>query len=251
MSTFFSLFSVADIAAMVSFLVAWSTYHFLVERTDAGRKSLNRIMNGRRLDWMEEMGARDVRIADAAINASLQNGTAFFASTSLFALGGAASLLRATDDILKVFSDLPFALATSRSQWEIKVLGLMIILGYAFFKFSWSYRLFNYTAIMIGATPTAKSPDATARKLAAMRAGCMNIVAGSHFSRGQRAFFFALAYLGWFVSPYVLIATTGLTLWAMWSRQFSSDARRAALMQLPLSATDENAANLESDLNLE
>ena len=25
--------------------------------------------------------------------------------------------------------------------------------------------------------------------------------AGRHFNRGQRAFFFALGYLGWFVSP--------------------------------------------------
>ena len=30
--------------------------------------------------------------------------------------------------------------------------------------------------------------------------------AGRHFNRGQRAFFFALGYLGWFVSPWVLFA---------------------------------------------
>ena len=36
----------------------------------------------------------------------------------------------------------------------------------------------------------------------------MNVVAAHHFNRGQRAFFFALAYLGWFVSGYVLIAST-------------------------------------------
>ena len=36
----------------------------------------------------------------------------------------------------------------------------------------------------------------------------MNVVAGHHFNLGQRAFFFALAYLGWFVSGYALIVST-------------------------------------------
>ncbi len=39
-------------------------------------------------------------------------------------------------------------------------------------------------------------------------------------------FFFALAYLGWFVSAYVLFATTAMVLTVMWQRQFASDARR-------------------------
>jgi len=33
----------------------------------------------------------------------------------------------------------------------------------------------------------------------------MNVVAAHHFNRGQRALFFALTYLGWFVSGYVLM----------------------------------------------
>ena len=37
----------------------------------------------------------------------------------------------------------------------------------------------------------------------------MNAVAGKHFNRGQRAFFFSLAYLGWFVSAYLFIGGDG------------------------------------------
>ena len=48
----------------------------------------------------------------------------------------------------------------------------------------------------------------------------MNAVAGKHFNRGQRAFFFSLAYLGWFVSPYLFIAATAGVLYVMWRRQF-------------------------------
>jgi uncharacterized membrane protein len=51
--------------------------------------------------------------------------------------------------------------------------------------------------------------------------------AGRHFNRGQRAFLFALGYLGWFISPWVLIATTLAIVVVMWRRQFDSDAYRA------------------------
>jgi uncharacterized membrane protein len=51
--------------------------------------------------------------------------------------------------------------------------------------------------------------------------------AGRHFNRGQRAFFFALGYLGWFVSPWVLFVTTALVVIVTWRRQFASDAWRA------------------------
>jgi len=43
---------------------------------------------------------------------------------------------------------------------------------------------------------------------------------GRHFNRGQRAFFFALGYLGWFVSPWVLFVATALVVVVIWRRQF-------------------------------
>ena len=110
--------------------------------------SLSSQMNAQRMLWMEQMSHREVRIVDTAVMASLQNGTAFFASTSLIMLGGAAALLRSTDDVLKVFADLPFGLVTARGLWELKIIGLVMIFGYAFFKFSWAYRLFNYLSLI-------------------------------------------------------------------------------------------------------
>ena len=51
--------------------------------------------------------------------------------------------------------------------------------------------------------------------------------AGRHFNRGQRAFFFALGYLGWFVGPIVFMVTTAAVVVVMWRRQFASDSLRA------------------------
>ena len=93
--------------------------------------------------------------------------------------------------------------------WEIKCVGLILIFIYAFFKFAWSYRLFNYVAILLGAMPPASQRDTRGGRspCACARRGCSR-PPGRHFNRGQRAFFFALGYLGWFVSPWVLLVTT-------------------------------------------
>ena len=58
----------------------------------------------------------------------------------------------------------------------------------------------------------------------------MNVVAGGHFNRGQRAFFFALGYLGFFISPWLLMTTSVGVAYILWQRQFTSDSRRAAVL---------------------
>jgi uncharacterized membrane protein len=88
---------------------------------------------------MQQMLGREVRMVDAQIIAALQNGTAFFASTSLIAVGGALTLMRSTTDILKVVAALPFGIEMTAEQWEAKTVGLAVIFVYAFFKFAWSY----------------------------------------------------------------------------------------------------------------
>jgi uncharacterized membrane protein len=223
------LFNWADILALAAFVAAWLAYHVTVERTPAGTRSLNTLMNRYRFQWMEQMAHRENRIVDTTIMASLQSGTAFFASTALIAIGGVLALLQSADVVVTIVGELPIGETTTRAAWEVKVIGLAVIFVYAFFKFSWSYRLFNYAAILLGAVPILHSSNEPEVLAAARRAAAMNAVAGRHFNRGQRAFFFALAYLGWFISAYVLMATTAAVLYVMWRRQFMSDAREAVL----------------------
>lgn len=224
--------SAADSVGLAFFLGVWILYRFLNEHGLGKSASLSVLMNEHRMGWMRAMSQRDTRIADASIMSSLQNGAAFFASTSLILLGGAAAMMRAADDVLRVFADLPFGLTVTRGTWELKVIGLAFIFGYAFFKFAWAYRLFIYASILLGATPGPEFPDAQARDRAARRAGYMTIDAGLHFAKGLRSFYFAFAYIGWFVSPYVLIATTAAIFVIVMRRQFFS-AARASLTREP------------------
>ena len=225
-------FSPLDLAGLLFFVCAWVGYALAVQRRRGDKLSLSQIMNRQRRAWTEQMISRDNRVVDTTINASLQNGTAFFASTSLIALGSVLTLSRSSDDVLTLFGSLPFGAITSRTTWEIKVAGLAVVFVYAFFKFAWAYRLFNYGAILIGAVPPRGSgASLDEMRRAARRAAAMNVAGGSHFAKGQRAFLFALAYLGWFVSAPVLMAATAGVVFVMWRRQFASRIRSQLLRE--------------------
>src|SRR5437867_4527736 len=138
-----------DIAAVAFFVVEWLIYGFTLEHTAYGRDSLSARMNRFREVWVRNMLDREARMVDMQIMASLQNGTAFFASTSLIAIGGGLALLRATSDALAVLGALPIDLSPSPALWEIKCVGLMLVFIYAFFKFAWAYRPFHYATILL------------------------------------------------------------------------------------------------------
>jgi uncharacterized membrane protein len=220
------LFTPLDLIGLACFVAAWAVYAIVIELTPHGRSGLNARMDRYREIWMRRMLAREMRMVDMQIMASLQTGTAFFASTSLIAIGGALTLIRSTDEIQSVVAALPFGIQATRGLWEAKTIGLVVVFAYAFFKFAWSYRLYAYVAILLGAMPFPAEKDTPEAEAHVLRTARLFESAGRHFNRGQRAFFFALGYLGWFIGPVVLMLTTALVLVTMWRRQFTSDALR-------------------------
>jgi len=214
-----------DYAAALWFLVSWFGFNLLIDISPLRRKTLSYAMEDFRRGWMMAMASRDVRIMDTAILSGLQQGTAFFASTALLAIGGGFALLDATDKILQVAGDLSIPVADSRALWEIKVLGLMLIFAYSFFKFGWAYRLFNYASIVMGAVPQRDQGEPETIRAIADKAAELNVLAGRHFNRGQRALFFAIGFLGWFAGPIVFAVLTFAVLAVLLRRQFSSRAR--------------------------
>src|SRR6266849_9927951 len=146
-----------DLVGLAFFAGGWIVYAVVIEW--AARGGLNARMDRYREVWMRRMLAREMRMVDMQIMGSLQNGTAFFASTSLLAIGGALTLLRSTEELMPVVSALPFGLQASRELWEAKTMGLVVVFAYAFFKFGWAYRLYNYVAILLGAMPFAADKD--------------------------------------------------------------------------------------------
>jgi uncharacterized membrane protein len=219
-------FSHLDLIALALFAAAWAGYAIALE-SRIGINGLNRSMDRFRVLWMERLLAREMRMVDGQVMAALQSGSAFFASTSLIAVGGSLTLLRAPEELITLVGILPYNLPTTQAQWEAKTLGLAIIFVYAFFKFAWSYRLFNYVSIMIGSAPPASEWDRPAGRAFVTSTARMSTEAGRHFNRGQRAFFFSLAYLGWFLGPISLMIATAGVVAVMVHRQFASDSLQA------------------------
>ena len=218
-----------DLAALAFFLAAWIGYAVVVEWRQHRQGGLNARMHRYREVAVRRALSREARMVDIQIIAALQNGTAFFASTTLLAVGGSLTLLRSTGEILAVIADLPFGIVTTPGQWELKAMGLIVIFIYAFFKFAWAYRLFNYVAIMLGAMPLAADRNTPEAETHVMRTARLFQEAGVSFNRGQRAFSFALGYLGWFAGPVELFVSTTAIAVVLWRRQFASSAQRALM----------------------
>jgi len=78
-----------------------------------------------------------------------------------------------------------------------------------------------------GSIPPATEQDTPEAKAYAGTTATVITDASHHFNRGQRAFFFAFGYLGWFLDPLPLFVTTAGILVVQWRRQFASLSQRA------------------------
>src|SRR5450756_2584050 len=107
-----------DILAVGFFILEWTVYAVTLEHSAYGQDSLSARMHVYREVWIRRMLERQTRMVDTQIMASLHNGTAFFASTSLFAIGGALALLRSTDEVMAIFAALPLASKPTVTVWE-------------------------------------------------------------------------------------------------------------------------------------
>lgn len=224
--------TIVDYCAMALFLLLWLAYARIIgDQQILSRTSLTKAMAERRREWILNSMNRDLKMIDTQIMGGLQNGTAFFASTTIFAIGGCFALLGATEQVDAILKDIPYIVQGGRATFELKVCGLIGLFAYSFFKFGWSYRLFNYCTILFGAIPmtedAAKDPERA--MAAAERTIQMNIIAASHFNMGLRAIFYSIGYLGWFVSPWIFMVATVLVFIVLLRRQFFSEARLALL----------------------
>jgi uncharacterized membrane protein len=57
-------FATIDLAAITAFVLAWFSYHVVVEWSPWAGSSLNRVMERYRRAWMREMLVRENRIVD-------------------------------------------------------------------------------------------------------------------------------------------------------------------------------------------
>lgn len=215
-----------DIVALVWFLVAMFGYQLVGHIPALFERSLTGATQQHRIAWMRAMLTRDNRSSDAILLGTLSQGNAFFASTCAIAIGGLAAIVGSGDKADAFLQRLPFVANASPLLWEIKVLLLIGVFVYAFFKFAWAFRLTHYTAIVIGAIPQPGEAEPAVMERHASNAARISGLAAEHANGGLRAFYYAAAVLTWFFHPVVFIVATTWVGIILIRRDFFSRSKR-------------------------
>ncbi|QUJ76396.1 DUF599 domain-containing protein [Sulfitobacter albidus] len=215
-----------DLLAVALLVIPWALIGWRIDHATAKRPSVSMIMANYRREWMHRMIARDVRIFDAQVIATLRQGTSFFASTSVIAIGGVLALLGNADRVAGLAEDLT-ATRDPAILWEIKLLLIVVFLTNGFLKFVWSNRLFGYCSVIMAAVPNDVTDPAGPEY--ARKAGELNVTAARSFNRGLRSIYMALASVAWLAGPFALIVASFVTCVIIWRREFASQSRAALL----------------------
>lgn len=213
-----------DWAAVVVFFVGWGAYaHY--SRRGAGRyRSVLAATNAVRRLWMLQTTYREVRVIDGVVIQNLSTSPSFFASTTILIIGGLLAVL-AGDKANDLVRELPFAQRTSVLIFDLKLILLLGIFVYAFFRFTWSMRQYTFGALLVAAAPEAKrfAEEELSREAFADKAGRVVGLAAETFNDGLRGYYFAFAAIGWFFSPLLFMGATLGVIYILYQREFRSE----------------------------
>ena len=210
-----------DWLALGWFLACWGGYSWFGDRASRTREGLIGVSHRHRLDWARQMMRREVRIVDSSLVGNLMGSVSFYANTTIYIIAGLVAVIGTLDKAIIATSELPFARATGRELWELKLLLLFAIFVFAYFKFTWCMRQFNLLSILIGAAPPP-SAAADERERMARRMATLNALAGDEFNSGIRAYYFGLAAVSWIVQPWMFMVVTALVVAVLFRRDFAS-----------------------------
>lgn len=232
MDTVLKLISIlpwTDWASLAAFFAAWSGYAWFARDRSQTKPSILASTNRIRREWMLQTTYREVRVLDGVVVQSLSTSPSFFASTTILIIGGLLAVLSASDKASDLVREIPFAARTSVLIFDLKLVLLLVVFVYAFFRFTWSMRQYTFGALLIGSAPEAKQLDAMGaageeqRQAFAKKAGRVVGMAAETFNDGLRAYYLSFAAIGWFFSPLIFVFATAGVIYILYQREFQSD----------------------------
>lgn len=214
-----------DWLALFALFAGWAGYAQFARHRSSAERTLLAATNVERRRWMLQTTWRENRVVDGIVLQSLASSPSFFASTTILIIGGLLAMLSTTEKASELVQQMPFAARTSMLVFDLKLLLLLGIFVYAFFRFSWSLRQYTFGALLIAAAPDAVQfeQQALSREAFADRAGQVVGMAAETFNDGLRAYYMAFAAIGWFFSPVVMMVATAAVLWILYQREFHSE----------------------------
>ena len=228
-----------DLLALAVFLGGWMLYGRTADNyKDPKHPSLLTVMHRLRIKWLTEMQMRTLRMPDVMTLTIATSNYTFFASTSILIIAGAFTLFIGGTEWRSFIGEIPTTDINSLELTPLKLLVLVLIFIYSFFKFTWSIRQVGYCAILLGSienrynaedgAPPSAEEYKTAQKRAQLLAPVFTL-AGNNFNYGLRAYYFGLAMLPWFISPLWLIFSSLMMIIILSLREFNSKTLVALL----------------------
>jgi uncharacterized membrane protein len=210
-----------DLFALAWFFACWIGYAQFARHKSKTTASLVAAMRIYRREWFKRVVTHENRIADVAAFNSLLTGATFFASTAILILGGLFAMLGTTERVVDVVSTIPFARPEPELLSRLKIIVLIGVFVYTFFKFTWSIRQYHFCTVLVGAAPLAtgeaREHDDYVTTLTRVASH-----AAEDFNQGLRAYYFALAAIAWFVHPWLAVASSALVVFILHLREFRS-----------------------------
>ena len=214
-----------DWVALALFFPVWAGYAIFARRRVGQQPSLLATTNRVRRQWMLQTTYREVRVIDGVVIQNLSTSPSFFASTTILIIGGLLAVLGTADKASELARELPFAARTTGLVFDLKLLLLLAIFVYSFFRFTWSMRQYTFGALLVAAAPEAKlfAGNDAGREAFADKAGRVVGMAAETFNDGLRGYYFSFAVIGWFFSPLVFMVATAGVVYILYRREFNSD----------------------------
>ncbi|MEY4564265.1 MAG: hypothetical protein RLZZ618_3542 [Pseudomonadota bacterium] len=215
-----------DWLAVAVFFGGWAGYAWFARDRSQTRPSILAATNRVRREWMLQTTYREVRVFDGTVIQNLSTSPSFFASTTVLIIGGLLAVLGTSDKANEVVREIPFAAVnTAPMVFDLKLILLLVVFVYAFFRFTWSMRQYTFGALLIASAPEAHQFETLGipREAFANRAGKVVGLAAETFNDGLRAYYMSFAAVGWFFSPVVFMCSTALVVYILFKREFYSE----------------------------
>ena len=210
------------LALFFAAIVAYSRY-----ADHSGERLLNARMREIRTRWMQRYLAREDRVLDSILTGHSINSIALFCSATLLIVVALLGVLSNTEMAYRLATQSSFVARTTVELFQLKLIGLVCVFIYGFYRFTWALLQYNYYLALLGSAPIkAQLTEAAIERMGEQMSVVLNSAVTS-FHSGFRTYYYALAWIGWFFHPLFFIAATAFVTFVLVYRQIASPAAGA------------------------
>lgn len=220
----------------IGFLFAcWFLYSTVLNTIARG--SLNRQLSTVRAQWLRLAIHRAQRPFDAILLGHIIHSIAFFGSATMIVLAGVITLLVNVKSVHDTTAELMLTGSGSLALFVLHVTVLIAILAICFFSFTYALRKLIYVLALIGAIPEGKLSDHAEQCREQMVGDASTVLSEAlvTFNLGIRGYYYAVAALGLFVSPWLCAFLTFAATFILMYRQIGTRTATAVQSYVDLS----------------